>query len=155
MFIDPLGYARERYRHAASVAADDALLDLIGPLDDTHVLLIGPGGLEMMCNLIDAGCTSVEKIGLGQRHRGDFAEIVIVPAIDSFTVLHEAVAQARRVMRPLNTLVLRFTADDPAALVREARSLLAAQGFSAIRTYHLDRTVLTAELPLCGGMAGL
>jgi hypothetical protein len=148
----------ERYRPSLPTpqAATDALLDLIGPVDDMHVLLIGPGGLDMMCDFIDQGCASVEMVSLGQRHRADFSEIVIVPNVSSAAFARDAIAQARRTMRPLNSLILRFTMDDAAPVVREARNLLMLNGFNGIRTYHLiDRTVLTAELPLCGRLANL
>jgi hypothetical protein len=158
MFIENSLAVSERYRTrvSSSPTATEALLDLIGPVDDLHLLLIGPGGLDMMCDLIDEGCASVEMVSLGQRHRCDFSEIVIVPDVSSAAVAQEAIAQARRMMRPLNSLILRFTMQDACAAVQEARRLLTLHGFSAIRAYHLsDRTVLTAELPLCGQVASL
>jgi hypothetical protein len=159
MFIDNNLSVSERYRTRVpdSPTATEALLDLIGPVDDVHVLLIGPGGLDMMCGLIDEGCASVEMVSLGQRHRSDFSEIVIVPNIGCSAVSREAITQARRMMRPLNSLILRFAmCDATAALVQEARDLLTCEGFSAIRAFHLsDGTVLTAELPLCGQVASL
>jgi len=158
MFIENSLSITERYRTrvASSPTATEALLDLIGPVDDLHVLLIGPGGLDMMCGLIDEGCASVEMVTLGQRHRCDFSEIVIVPEVSSSAVAQEAIAQARRMMRPLNTLILRFTMNDATAAVQETRNQLTLQGFSGVRAYHLsDRTVLTAELPLCGRVASL
>ncbi|MEJ1976353.1 MAG: hypothetical protein WDN49_09895 [Acetobacteraceae bacterium] len=129
---------------------------MIGPVEDMHVLLIGPGGLDMMCDLIDEGCASVEMVSVDQRHRTDFSEIVIVPDVSSVAFAQQAIAQARRMMRPLNSLILRFTMADAAAAVQEVRGMLALSGFNGIRIYHLsDRTVLTAELPLCGRLASL
>ena len=43
-----------------SPPADDELLDSIGPLDGTRVLVIGHGALETVCGLIRRGCTAAE-----------------------------------------------------------------------------------------------
>jgi hypothetical protein len=130
------------------------LLDLIGPVEGLHVLLIGPGGLETMCALMAQGCASVEMASLAQRPRAEIADLAIVPDVASLECAAQAIAQARRALRPLNTLILRFKANASPSLVQSVRTLLAQDGFFVRRPRLLDgRTVLTAEFPLYGRLA--
>jgi hypothetical protein len=131
-----------------------ALLDLIGPVEGLHVLLVGPGGLEIMCALMARGCASVEMASLAQRPRAEIADLAIVPDVASIECAAQAVVQARRALRPLNTLILRFKANPPASLLQDVRILLGQNGFFVGRQRSLDdRIVLTAEFPLYGRLA--
>ena len=54
----------------SSPPPDDELLDSIGPLDGTRVLVIGHGALETVCGLIRRGCTAAEgRPAAGWRRR--------------------------------------------------------------------------------------
>ena len=138
----------------ALLAGDGGLLDLAEPVEDTRVILIGADTLELMCALVRRGCASAATVRLGERCDAHAAEIAIVPHLDSPACAETAVAQARRALVPLGSLVVRLAHDRYGIVATAAEMALRRHGFSAIRRTMLGSDlVFTAELPLYGQLA--
>jgi hypothetical protein len=135
-------------------AAYAALLDDIDPVEDTRILLIGSDTLELMCALIRRGCVSVTARRPGGRPETASADVAIVAQVASAECADQALAQARRALVPLGSLVLRLSVDASVALLRHVDRSLRLHGFSPGRTRMLaDQILLHAELPLFGNLA--
>ena len=135
-------------------AAYATLLDDIDPVEDTRILLIGSDTLELMCALIHRGCVSVAARRSGDRPETASADVAIVPQVASAECADQALAQARRALVPLGSLVLCLPVDAPAPLLRHLERSLRLHGFSTGRTRRLsDQILLRAELPLFGNLA--
>ena len=110
--------------------ANAALLDFIGPLEGMHVLIVGSGQADLMCQLARRGCAGVTAMRPACNLHADPADLVIV-TVGSAAQAAQAIELASRALTPATTLLLRFQADATAALVRQTRRLLDAAGFSA------------------------
>ena len=127
--------------------ADAALLDLLGPVDGLHVLVIGPGSLGVVLALHRRGAAAVTAMRAGARVRMAAADAAIVlglrPALAA-TVIRDV----RRAIRPLNSLVLQLAPDTNAAVTRQR---LVEAGFVVRRTVAAgEQAALLADLPLYG-----
>ena len=132
-------------------AAYAPLLDDIDQVEDIRILLIGPDTLELMCALIHRGCASVTARRPGDRPETASADVAIVPQVASAECADQALAQARRTLAPLGSLVLRLPVNAPVALLRHIERSLRLNGFSVGRTRMLaDQILLRAELPSFG-----
>ena len=156
--LDLMGQLTQLRPPRPALSNDDAahatLLDGIDPVEDTRILLIGSDTLELMCALIHRGCVSVAARRPGDVPETASADAVIVPHVASAEDASQALAQARRALVPLGSLVLRLPADAPVALLRHIERSLRLHGFSASRTRRLsDQILLHAELPLFGSLA--
>ncbi len=141
---------RGAYRPSDPTAA---LLDLVGPVDGLHVLVIGPGALETMCGLNERGAAAVINLRADRWVRPESVDLTIVPNVMCKASAALAINHARRAVRPLNSLYLRFMADAAVPLVRDVRRCLIENGFSVGRSFLLrDRTVLVADQPLLGSL---
>ena len=130
-----------------------ALLDLLGPVDGLHVLVIGPGSLGPMLALHRRGAASVTAARAGSRVRAEMADAALVPRLSTPELADAAIAYARRAIRPMNSLVLGITPGAPASLLAHTRQRLAEQGFSVRRAIAIGRfTALVADLPLYQGL---
>jgi hypothetical protein len=132
-------------------AADVALLDSVGPVEDAHVLVIGDATLGMLCGLIRRGCTAAAEMQLHDRPITEPVEIVVVPRLGRQDDAARAVELARRVLQPGGRIVLR---DPTGALAQETAELLRRHGFSgvALRPWS-DGTLISAERPSFGPFA--
>ena len=126
-------------------------LDLLGPVDGLHVLVIGPGSLEPMLALHRRGAARVTAVAAMARVPAEMADAAFVPCLDSMDAARPVITAARRSIRPLNSLVLVMPAHAPAGVLPQARRLLADQGFTVGRAVAVgDATALVADLPLYG-----
>ncbi len=131
--------------------ATGALLDLLGPIDGLHVLVIGPGSLGAVLALHRRGAASVTALRAGCRTRVTAADAVLVLGISTPGMADSAIADARRAIQPLNSLVLQFAPDAPAALLAHTRQRLTEAGLTAGRTLAIGGcAALLADLPLYG-----
>jgi hypothetical protein len=142
------------WSHRPPVDPEADLLDLLGPVDGLHVLVIGPGGLGPMLALHQRGATSVTTVRAGRCVAAERADAALIPRIGSTEFADMAIAQARRAIRPLNSLVLRLVPNAPGALLQYTRRRLAIDGFSVGRPITIGSSVaMLAELPLYGRLA--
>ena len=131
-----------------------AVLDLLGPVDGLHVLVIGPGSLDPMLALHRRGAASVTAVRDGARIRAEAADAAIAPRIGTPELADAAILLARRAIRPLNTLVLVLTADAPSTLLAHVRRRLAESGFGFGRIVPVGNAyAVQADLPLYGRLA--
>jgi len=135
----------------ANVTAEStiaALLDAAEPLQDAHVLVIGPRSLDIVCGLIRRGCAAALEIPLAGPSCPEPVELVIVPGVDSLEQATAAASLARRSLLPCGRIVMLDTTGRFAAAV--ARMLRNA-GFSGIRSRPLaGGTLLRVEWPMFG-----
>ena len=135
-------------------AAYARLLDALDPAEDTRVLLIGSDTLELMCALIHRGCTSVTTLRPADRPERASADIVVVSHAVAAKCADETLAQARRALVPLGSLVLCLPGTPSLPLVQHLNRSLRLHGFSSVRTTTLAGLVLLrAEVPLFGSFA--
>lgn len=126
-------------------------LDLLGPVDGLHVLVIGPGSLEAMLALHRRGAAQVMSVSAACRLRMEKADAAFVPCLGSAEMARSVIAAARRAIRPLNSLVIVVPADAPASLPAYVRQVLAEYGFSTGRPVLVGgATALVADMPLYG-----
>ena len=116
--------------------ANAAFLDFVGPLEGLHVLMVGSGQADLMCQLARRGCARVTAMRPACHLHADPADLVIV-TVGSAAQAEQAIGLAGRALTPATLLLLRFQADAPAALVRQARRLMDAAGFGAGLTRNL------------------
>ena len=137
--------------HRPPVDLEGELLDLLGPVDGLHVLVIGPGGLGPMLALHRRGAAGVTAVCGTSKQSVEAADAAIVPRVGTVELADAAIALARRSIRPLNSLVLRLTPSAPPSLLAHVRRQLQASGFSLGRVVTIGAsTVVRAELPLYG-----
>jgi hypothetical protein len=137
-----------------AVDPEAALLDLLGPVDGFHVLVIGPGGLGPMLALHQRGAASVTTLRAGRCVAAEPADAALIPRIGSSEFADIAIAQARRAIRPLNGLVVRLVPNAPGTLLQHTRRRLAIEGFSVGRPITIGSSIaMVAELPLYGRLA--
>ena len=123
------------------------LLALADPGLGSRILVLLPGGLELACALLRRGHTNVAMARLTDRPRIGQADMVMMPHIPSAGFLHRAIPDAHRVMAALGTVVIHLDG----GLVKEARRLLAAEGFAAVQACSsFNGMLLRAEMPLFG-----
>ena len=125
--------------------ANAAFLDFVGPLEGLHVLIVGAGQADLMCQLARRGCAGVTAMRPACHLHADPADLVIV-TVGPTAPAAQAIGLASRALTPATTLLVRFQADATAALVRQTRRLLGAAGFSAGPSRALrDGMVVVAE----------
>ncbi len=133
-----------------SGAANDQLLDAVGPIDGARVLVIGHGALETMCALIRRGCTMATEMRGGDRlaPEADLADVVMVPHLESAVEAADAITRARRALTMGGSIALR---DVSGGLHQTVAGLLRRAGFSAMRT-RITRAgvIIVAERPMFG-----
>ena len=130
------------------------ILDMADPAHDSRIAIVGPGGLDLACELIRLGYSTASVVRLDDRIRAHEFDVVIIPQPVAADVLERAIPLARRMLAPLGVVVLRLAADRSDALYAWARRQLVANGFTAVRvdTAH-GETLLGAELPLHGRLS--
>jgi hypothetical protein len=133
----------------AIAGCDSALLDIAGPLDNSHVLVIGHGALEAICALIRTGCAAATE-AVADRPTAETADVVLVPRLSADT-LARTVALTHRALLPGGRCVMAAGSE---LLARQAAALMRIRGFSCIRVRATaDGTLVCAERPWFGPLA--
>ncbi len=133
--------------------ATTALLDLMGPVEGQHVLVVGPGALEVMCALNARGAVSVMSLPAKCRARVEAVDVTVAPNVFCADTAEIAILRARATRGPRQCLYLRFAPSEGMALIRQARDCLVRHGFDAGRAHWLgDRAVLVAGRALPGAV---
>jgi len=122
-------------------------LDAIG--DESHILVIGKDGLDLMCALLRAGAAQVTHLCSHERPEADSASLAIVPNVPSVDWLASALPSIRRALHANGCLALSVPMQP--AIQQSVRRILALNGFSAIRTRTVaGRCIFHGELPTFG-----
>lgn len=118
---------------ATTVDPDATLLQLVGAVAGEHALIIGKGGLELMCILLRKGAAEVKLLRHGVRPEPATTDLAIATGIDSEERAVTVVAHASRALIGSGRVVLRIAADPAGRLAQKVADLLRLQGFSAVR----------------------
>ena len=130
----------------------ECFLDLVGPLRNQHVLIVGPGALETVCALHARGALPVVNVQTGFQPCTEPVDAVVAPNVFCLDTAEIAVLRARKSGRSACRLYLRFASGEGAPLVRQTRACLMKHEFRAVRSYWLgDRAVLAADRPRDAG----
>jgi hypothetical protein len=117
--------------------------------DESHILVIGKDGLDLMCALLRAGAAQVTHLCSHERPEADSASLAIVPNVCSVDWLASALPTIRRALHTNGRLVLSAAAYPP--IEQSVRRILVLNGFSAIRAHSVaGKCVFHAELPAFG-----
>jgi hypothetical protein len=127
-----------------------ALLEALGEIEDeSHVLVLGRDGPDLMCALLRAGAPQVTHLHSYERLEADTASLVIVPHIPSLEWLEGALSPIRRALFANGRLAV--CVDPLPATQNRVRRMLTLHGFTAIRATRVaGRLVLSAEVPAFG-----
>jgi hypothetical protein len=111
-----------------------------------HIVVLGYGGLDLMCALLRAGAPKVTHLCSHGRLEAESASQVIVPRASSLEWLEAALPRIRRALITNGCLVL-FVDPLPTTRTRVER-MLKLHGLSAVRAKRAaGRLMLTAEVP--------
>jgi hypothetical protein len=126
------------------------LLQSLDPVEDeSHILVIGKDGLDLMCALLRAGAAQVTHLCSHERPEADSASLAIVPHVPSVDWLASALPTIRRALHTNGRLVLSAPAYP--TIQQSVRRILVLNGFSAIRAHSVaGKYVFHAELPAFG-----
>jgi hypothetical protein len=115
---------------------------------DEEVLVIGPHGLEVMCDMLRRGARSVTLLRMDKRPEAHSASLVVVPEAPSIEWLACVLGHARRALLPAGRLVLRVGTLAGRQLVAQITRMLRIHGYTAIVARQSgDELVLNAEMP--------
>jgi hypothetical protein len=126
----------------------DPILEHLGDLTGTDVVVIGAGAIDTMCALIRAGCATVTETTVTDRCHANSAEIAVVPHVAATDDALRAIGLAFRALLPGGRIVMC----DPTGSVSGAiTAALGAKGFSAVRVRITDHGhFVHAERPIFG-----
>ncbi len=117
--------------------------------DESHILVIGKDGLNLMCALLRAGAAQVTHLCSHERPEADSASLAIVPNVPSVDWLASALPTIRRALHVNGRLVLSAAAYP--TIQQSVRRILVLNGFSDIRVDSIGgKYVFHAELPAFG-----
>jgi hypothetical protein len=124
-----------------------ALLNSLGPIEhEWHILVLGNGGLDLMCALLQAGAPKVTHLCSHERLEAESASLVIVPRASSLEWLEAALPRIRRAL--INNGCLSAFVDPLPATRSRVERMLKRHGLSALRAKRVaGRLLLTAEVP--------
>jgi hypothetical protein len=115
---------------------------------DEEVLVIGPHGLEIMCDLLRRGARSVTLLQMDKRPEAHSVSLVVVPEAPSIEWLACVLGHARRALLPAGRIVLRVGSLVGRQLAAQISRMLRVHGYTAIATRQYgDQLLLSAELP--------
>jgi len=115
---------------------------------DEAVLVIGPHGLEVMCDLLRRGARSVTLLRMDTRPEAHSASLVVVPDAPSIEWLACVLGHARRALVPTGRLVLRVGGLAGRQLAAQIKRMLRIHGYTGIVAQQSgDEVVLNAEMP--------
>lgn len=125
-----------------------ALRAVVGEVRDEAALVIGPQGIDVMCDLLRRGARSVVLLRTEKRPEAHSASLVVVPAAPSIEWLACVLGHARRALLPTGRLVLRLTALPGRQLAAQVMRMLRIHGYTLITARQAgDQLLLKAELP--------
>jgi hypothetical protein len=127
-----------------------ALLEALGEIEDeSHILVLGRDGPDLMCALLRAGASQVTHLRSHERLGADSAGLVIVPHVPSLDWLEGALSPIRRALFANGRLAV--CVDPLPTTQNRVRRMLTLHGFTAIRTHRAaGRQVFSAEVPAFG-----
>ena len=159
--INPASRRQELPGRAASGAESpaDPLLGFAGSIAGSHVLVIAPGDIELLCGLLRQGCVAATALHLAQRPEHESYDLVLVPRIVSPALVGRLIYQAKRALVPTG----RFLGCIPAAAAQPEQDLggllirsLRLSGFVLVQTRAVDAGLLVrADLPMNSAMPRL
>jgi len=123
------------------------LLNSLGPIQhEWHILVLGKGGLDLMCGLLQAGAPRVTHLCSHERLEAGSAGLVIVPQVSSLEWLETALPRIRRALITNGCLAVFV---DPLPTTRNSvERMLKLHGLSTVRAKRVaGRLLLTAEVP--------
>ena len=106
---------------AAGDLARRQLLDRLGPLDGSHVLVLG-GGPDLMGDLVRRGCLAVTMLRPMERPEAAAYDVVLVAQVVEEACLDQLVYQLRRALVPTGELLARVAGAVQPGEVQLARS---------------------------------
>jgi hypothetical protein len=125
-----------------------AMGEALREVRDEDVLVIGPHGLEVMCDLLHHGARSVTLLRMDTRPEAHSVSLVVVPEAPSIEWLACVLGHARRALLPAGRLVLRVGSLIGRQLAAQIARMLRVHGYTAIVTRQCgDQLLLRAELP--------
>jgi hypothetical protein len=128
---------------------DAKLLACIGEVGGERALVLGRGGLDVMCALIGAGAREVTGLCRNDRPKPASADVVVVPNLATADLAPGVVGHAKRALATAGRIVLRCPADPAGRLARSVNRVLRLHGFAAVRQYRIGmQTLVTAQLTL-------
>jgi hypothetical protein len=127
-----------------------ALLEALGEIEDeSHVLVLGRDGPDLMCALLRAGAPQVTHLSSYERLEADSAGLVIVPHVPSLDWLEGALSPLRRVLGANGHLAICI--DPLPSTKNRVKRMLTQHGFVVVRASRAaGRQVLCAEVPAFG-----
>ena len=127
-----------------------ALLEALGEIEDeSHVLVLGRDGPDLMCALLRAGAPQVTHLCSYERLEADSASLVIVPHVPSLDWLEGTLSPIRRALFMNGRLAV--CVDPLRTTQNRVARMLTLHGFTAIRASRAaGRLVLCAEVPAFG-----
>lgn len=129
------------------VNAAEPLLRCIGAVAGQRALLLGRGGVDVMCDLIRAGASEVTDLCHADRPKPASADLVVVPDLAAADQAPGLVAHAKRALATAGRIVVRCPTDPSGRLARSVDRMLRLHGFSAMRRRRTGmQTVVTATL---------
>jgi hypothetical protein len=117
--------------------------------EETHIIILGGNGLELMCTLLRAGAPQVTHLCSPERLEAGDASLIIVPRIFSIDWLESALSAIRRALLVNGRLVI--CCDPLPGTERHVRRMLTWHGFIVVRSGRAaGRQVLCTEIPAFG-----
>jgi hypothetical protein len=127
-----------------------ALLEALGEIEDeSHVLVLGRDGPDLMCALLRAGAPQVTHLRSYERLEADSASLVIVPHVPALDWLEGALSPIRRALFTNGRLAV--SVDPLPTTQNRVTRMLTLHGFTAIHASRAaGRLVLRTEVPAFG-----
>jgi hypothetical protein len=126
------------------------LVDRLGAVaNEDHIVILGGGDPELMCDLLRAGAPRVTHLCAHERPEAGSASLVIIPRVASLDWLASALPAVRRLLAADGRVVV-FAGGSGAAQT-QVRRMLTLHGFVPTRaSQRTDPRVLSAEVPMFG-----
>jgi hypothetical protein len=126
----------------------DVLRAALRDVRDEEALVIGPHGLEVMCDLLRRGARSVTLLRMEKRPEAHSVSLVVVPEAPSIEWLACVLGHARRALLPAGRLVLRVVALAGRQVAEQIIRMLRIHGYTAIVARQSgNELVLHAYMP--------
>jgi hypothetical protein len=123
---------------------------ILGDVCDEEILVIGPSGLDVTCDLVRRGARSVTLLRTDKRPEAQSASLVVVPGTPSLEWLACVLGHARRALIPTGRLVLRIESTSRQFAAQVTR-MLRVHGYTAIAARQSGSSLLVdAQVPAFG-----
>ncbi len=133
------------------ISPQAALRAALGDVREEAALVIGPRGIDVMCDLLRRGASSVVLLRTDKRPEARSASLVVVPEAPSIEWLACVLGHARRALLPAGRLVLRLVALPGRQMAAQVMRMLRIHGYTAIVARQAgEQLLLKAELPSFG-----